>query len=148
MKAKGLISENDARNLYKNLTNFENTNKQLNEIQNKFFQSNNYNSQVKSRSKALTNEIIRFKGRIDYIIEEISGKSKKYFNKILISILRIAFYEILFDNSIPHYASVNTAVELTKIKLNKKAAGLTNAVLRKFIRLKEGEKIGKKNLNR
>ena len=102
----------------------------VNEIQNKFFLNNNYNTQVKSRSKVLTNEIIRFKGRIDYIIEQISGKKNKNFNKNLISILRLAIYEILFDPKIPDYASVNTAVDLTKINLNKKASGLTNAVLR------------------
>ena len=108
--------KNDARELsVKILINFDKTHKQLNEIQNKFFLNNNYNTQVKSRSKVLTNEIIRFKGRIDYIIEQISGKKNKNFNKNLISILRLAIYEILFDPKIPDYASVNTAVDLTKI---------------------------------
>lgn len=133
--------KNDARELsVKILINFDKTHKQLNEIQNKFFLNNNYNTQVKSRSKVLTNEIIRFKGRIDYIIEQISGKKNKNFNKNLISILRLAIYEILFDPKIPDYASVNTAVDLTKINLNKKASGLTNAVLRKLIRIKEEKK--------
>lgn len=133
--------KNDARELsIKILINFENTYKQLNEIQNNFFLNNSYNNRVKSRSKVLTNEIIRFKGRIDYIIEKVSGKKIKNFNKDLISILRIAFYEVLFDPNIPDYASVNTAVDLTKVKLNKKAAGLTNAILRKLIRIKDSKK--------
>ena len=133
--------KNDARELsIKILISFENTHKQLNEIQNKFFLNNSYNNRVKSRSKVLTNEIIRFKGRLDYIIEKVSGKKNKNFNKDLISILRIAFYEVLFDPNIPDYASVNTAVDLTKVKLNKKAAGLTNAVLRKLIRIKDSKK--------
>jgi 16S rRNA (cytosine967-C5)-methyltransferase len=133
--------KNDARELsIKILINFENTKKHLNEIQNKLFLNKNYSTQVKSRSKVLTNEIIRFKGRIDYIMEQISGRRNKNFNKNLISILRLAFYEILFDPNIPDYASVNTAVDLTKIKLNKKAAGLTNAVLRKLVRTKKAKK--------
>ena len=133
--------KNDARKLsIKILINFEDTKRHLNVIQNNFFQDDNYSNLIKSRCKVLTNEIVRFKGRIDYLIEEVSGKNNKYFNKNLISILRIAFYEILFDPNIPDYASVSTAVDLTKFKLNRKASGFTNAVLRKLIRLKEGKK--------
>ena len=97
-------------------------------IQNNFFLSGNYTFSAKSRSKVLTNEIIIYKGWIDYLIEKISGRKNKNFNKDLISILRIAFYEILYDNSIPNYAAVSTAVELTKKKKKKKPEGLHNAV--------------------
>ena len=129
---------NDARNLsLQILKNFDVSKKQLSVIQNNFFLSGNYTFSAKSRAKVLTNEIIRYRGRIDYLIEKISGRKNKNFNKDLISILRIAFYEILYDNSIPNYAAVSTAVELTKKKINKKAAGLCNAVLRNLIRKKE-----------
>lgn len=129
---------NDARNLsLQILKYFDVSKKQLSIIQNDFFLSGNYTYGAKSRAKVLTNEIIRYKGRIDYLIEEISGRKNKNFNKNLISILRIAFYEILYEKSIPDYAAVNTAVELTKKKINRKAAGLCNAVLRNLIRRKE-----------
>lgn len=129
---------NDARKLsLQILKHFDVSKKQLSIIQNNFFLSGNYTFSAKSRAKVLTNEIIRYRGRIDYLIEQISGRKNKNFNKDLISILRIAFYEILYENSIPDYASVNTAVELTKKKINKKAGGLCNAVLRNLIRKKE-----------
>ena len=129
---------NDARNLsLQILKYFDVSKKQLSIIQNNFFLSGDYTYSAKSRAKVLTNEIIRYKGRIDYLIEKISGRKNKNFNKNLISILRIAFYEILFEKSIPDYAAVNTAVELTKKKINRKAAGLCNAVLRNLIRRKE-----------
>ena len=129
---------NDARNLsLQILKYFDVSKKQLSIIQNDLFLSGNYTYSAKSRAKVLTNEIIRYKGRIDYLIEEISGRKNKNFNKNLISILRIAFYEILYEKSIPDYAAVNTAVELTKKKINRKAAGLCNAVLRNLIRRKE-----------
>ena len=138
--------EEDARTLSLVILNqFESSQNQLGKIQNDFFSKKKYLIKTKARAKILTNEIIRLKGRIDYLIEQISGKKNKNFNKNLLSILRIGFYEILYDHNIPDYAAVSSAVDLTKSKLNRKASGLTNAVLRKLIRKKESSQEWEEN---
>ena len=132
--------KNDARFLSLNiLVQFESTKKQLGFIQNENFSKKKYQENTKSRAKVLSSEVVKLKGRLDYLIENISGRKIIYFKKSLLSILRIGFYEILYDENIPDYAAVDTAVSLTKLKLNRKASGLTNAVLRNLIRKKESK---------
>ena len=122
------------------LTQFEKNNKQLGIIRNHLFSQYKPDTLVRSRVMALSNEIIRFRGRLDLLIEKISSRSIKRLNNSLRSILHIGFYEILYDEVIPDYAAVNSCVDLTKNILNRKASGLTNAVLRKLIREKEANK--------
>ena len=52
---------------------------------------------------------------------------------MILTILRIGGYQILFMDKIPHRAAVNEAVEMTKRWGRPKAAGMVNAVLRKFV---------------
>ena len=80
------------------------------------------------------------------MIEHISSRKMERLNISLQSILRIGFYEIIYNESIPDYASVDSAVNLTKDLLNRKASGLTNAVLRNLIRKKESNHNWDKNL--
>ena len=49
--------------------------------------------------------------------------------KVDLSILRIAIYEILYENGIPVGASVNEAVELAKEFGGEKSAGFINGIL-------------------
>lgn len=52
-------------------------------------------------------------------------------------ILRLATFELLFLENIPAYASLNWAVEASKIAFGPALGGLTNAVLRKVAELKD-----------
>jgi len=128
----------DARFLsVKILNRFEKKNEQLSLVRNQVFSSFNPDAQSKSRTLVLTNEIVRLKDRLDLMIEFISGRKMDRLDPSLLSILRIGYYEIIYDGSIPDYASVDSAVNLTKDVLNRKASGLTNAVLRNLVRSKE-----------
>jgi len=132
--------KSDARSItVKILTQFEKKNKQLGLIRNHLFSQYKPDMLTRSRVMVLSNEITRFRGRLDLVIENISGRSIKRLDRSLRSILHIGFYEILYDEAIPDYAAVNSCVELTKNILNRKASGLTNAVLRKLIREKEAD---------
>ena len=102
------------------LTQFEKNNKQLGIIRNHLFSQYKPDTLVRSRVMALSNEIIRFRGRLDLLIEKISSRSIKRLNNSLRSILHIGFYEILYDEVIPDYAAVNSCVDLTKNILNRK----------------------------
>ena len=122
------------------LNRFEKKNEQLSLVRNQVFSSFKPEQASKSRAMVLTNEIVRLKGRLDLMIEFISGRKMERLDQALRSILRIGFYEIIYDESIPDYASVDAAVNLTKDVLNRKASGLTNAVLRNLIRNKDKDK--------
>ena len=57
------------------------------------------------------------------MITYTSGKRIKYLNKKVLTILRIGFYEILFDSKVPDYAAVDTSVKLAHKVTNKKTKG-------------------------
>ena len=92
--------------------------------------------------KGLLNEIVhgvlRWQNRLDWVL---NGFSHGNFAKSEINVkntLRIALYQILFLERIPHAAAVNEGVEFIKRIRGDKPAGLVNAVLRNIIRNMEG----------
>ena len=128
----------DARFLsVKILNRFEKKNEQLVMSRNQVFSSFKPESIDKSRAMVLTNEIIRLRGRLDVMIEYVSGRKINRLDSSLLSILRVGFYEIIYDESIPDYAAVDSLVNLTKTVLSRKASRLTNAVLRNLIRYRD-----------
>ena len=128
----------DARFLsVKILNRFEKKNEQLVMSRNQVFSSFKPESIDKSRAMVLTNEIIRLRGRLDVMIEYVSGRKINRLDSSLLSILRVGFYEIIYDESIPDYAAVDSLVNLTKAVLSRKASKLTNAVLRNLIRYRD-----------
>jgi 16S rRNA (cytosine967-C5)-methyltransferase len=108
------------------------TSSDLKSIQNKQFSKYKISAIERNRIYVLTREILRWKGRIDwYIKKHLNSPFNKLQTKLLV-ILEIGTYELLFDDQVPDYAAINSAVELAKQKLNRKASGLVNAVLRKI----------------
>jgi 16S rRNA (cytosine967-C5)-methyltransferase len=95
---------------------------------------------IRPRVYVLSKEIIRFNSRLILMIEFISGRPQSRIDLSILSILRIAFYEIIMDDTVPDYAAVDSAVTLTNQLLNRRAAGFTNAVLRKLTRRMKEDK--------
>jgi 16S rRNA (cytosine967-C5)-methyltransferase len=92
--------------------------------------------------KGLLNEIVhgvlRWQNRLDWVL---NGFSHGNFAKSEINIkntLRVALYQVLFLDRIPHSAAVNEGVEFIKRIRGEKPAGLVNAVLRNIIRNIDG----------
>ena len=92
--------------------------------------------------KGLLNEIVhgvlRWQNKLDWVL---NGFSHGNFSKSEINVkntLRVALYQILFLERIPHSAAVNEGVEFIKRIRGDKPAGLVNAVLRNIIRNIEG----------
>lgn len=130
--------KHDARFLaVKILDTFEKENSQLSLIRDKVFSRNHSDLSNKYRATVLTNEIVRLQDRFELMIEHVSGRKKKQLDPSLSSIIKIGFFEILYDEFIPDYASVDSSVKLTRRMLNHNASGFTNAVLRKLIRKQE-----------
>ena len=119
------------------LNRFEKKNEQLVMSRNQVFSSFKPESIDKSRAMVLTNEVIRLRDRLDLMIEDVSGRKINRLDPSLLSILRVGFYEIIYDESIPDYAAVDSLVNLTKTLLSRKASRLTNAVLRNLIRYRD-----------
>jgi 16S rRNA (cytosine967-C5)-methyltransferase len=97
-------------------------------------------SELSGQDKALLFEIvhgvIRWMGRLDWIL---NGFYKGQFSKAIPNLkngLRVALYQILFLDKIPDHAAVNEAVEFVKKLQGQKPADLTNAILRNIIRSK------------
>jgi 16S rRNA (cytosine967-C5)-methyltransferase len=92
--------------------------------------------------KGLLNEIVhgvlRWQNRLDWVL---NGFSHGNFAKSEINIkntLRVALYQVLFLDRVPHSAAVNEGVEFIKRIRGEKPAGLVNAVLRNIIRNIDG----------
>ncbi|MDI6804671.1 MAG: 16S rRNA (cytosine(967)-C(5))-methyltransferase RsmB [Bacteroidota bacterium] len=88
--------------------------------------------------KSLLNEIvhgvIRWRSRLDWVINGFYHGNYVKSEINLKNAMRVATYQILFLQKIPHHAAVNEAVEFIKRLNGEKAANLVNAVLRTIIR--------------
>ena len=119
------------------LDKFDKENKNLQELRNYFFLKYRLEPVVKYRVMAITNDIIRLKGRLDMLIISVSKRKIKQINLKILNILRLGFYEILYEDKTPNYASVNSLVNITQKLMSKKAGGFVNAILRNLIREKK-----------
>lgn len=78
----------------------------------------------------LSNGVIENLSKIDEIIEEnLKGWKFNRISKVNISILRLAVYEMLYEESVPVSVSINEAVELAKKFSDQKDASYINGVL-------------------
>lgn len=93
---------------------------------------------MSTQDKALLNElvngVIRWRGRLDWVLTGFYfGDYQKCLN-IVKNAMRIGLYQILFLNKIPLYAAINESVEITKKIQGEKTAGIVNGVLRNIAR--------------
>lgn len=74
-------------------------------------------------------------GSIDMMLSEaVSGWKLNRMGKAELTILRIAAYEILYDEAVPEKVAINEAVELAKKYGNDMSAGFVNGVLAKIVK--------------
>ena len=116
------------------LTTFETDKKTLKEIFNLKLKNKNLSSVTKNRCRVTVNEVMRLKGILDFFILKFSSRPIKNIQLNTLNILRIASYEMLFDDLIPNFAAVHSAVDLGKTIVNKKVGSFINAVLRNLDR--------------
>ena len=75
-----------------------------------------------------------------HIAETSSAWDISRISKVDLAIMRLAVYEILYDDKIPEGTSINEAVELAKAFSSEDAGKFVNGVLGKIVRkLKEGK---------
>ena len=124
--------QKDARyHAFKILLDFERSKRQLKLVRNQYYDISSVSQNNKIRSFILSNEVVRWKQRLDYWISKNLIKSIQHLDIRALIILRLGYYEILLDKRVPSYAAVNSWVELSKHVLNHKFVSLINALLRK-----------------
>ena len=78
--------------------------------------------------------IVAQEGSIDMILSEAaSGWRLNRMGKAELTILRIAVYEIRYDEDVPDKVAINEAVELAKKYGNDASSGFVNGVLAKVV---------------
>lgn len=83
---------------------------------------------------------------IDAKIDEVAaGWKTKRMGKVELTILRLAVYEMLYDDTIPEKVSVNEAVELAKKFGGNESPAFVNGVLAKFIPKEEKKEESKED---
>lgn len=82
--------------------------------------------------------VIRWQGRLDWVLNGFFHGNFVKAETTVKNALRVALYQILFLDRVPHHAAVNEAVEFIKRIRGEKAANLVNAVLRNIIRNIDG----------
>lgn len=75
--------------------------------------------------------------RLEEIDKRIDEKAQKWssdrMGKVDLTIIRLAVYEIVFDETIPTGVAINEAVELAKKFGQEESSGFVNGVLAKFV---------------
>lgn len=81
------------------------------------------------------NKILDKIPEIDKTLEEISsGWKLNRMGKVDLTIMRIAIYEILFDEDIPNKVAINEAVEIAKTFGGDSSGSFVNGVLAKLVK--------------
>jgi len=92
-------------------------------------------SALKEADRRLATELVmgvlRWRGELDFQIEELSERPVERLDPEVATILRMGVYQIQFLERVPKAAAVNEAAEMTKAAHKRSATGLVNAVLRK-----------------
>jgi len=84
--------------------------------------------------QALVFGVLRWRGRLDFIIEHFSSTRFAKIDPRVLNILRLALFQIIYLDRVPESAAVNTAVEMAKTTVAPWVVGFVNAVLRKAAR--------------
>ena len=88
----------------------------------------------KTRCSALCQEIREGLDRIDSALNDrVEGWETSRMGKVDLTILRLAVYEILYDEEIPTGVAINEAVELAKKFGQDSSSSFVNGVLAKFV---------------
>jgi len=116
------------------LSRVERTDSYLDKLLDSELRSAELNDPDKGLLTEIVHGVLRWQNRLDWIL---NGFSHGNFSKTEVNLknaMRIALYQIMYLDRIPHGAAVNESVEFIKRIRGEKPAGLVNAVLRNIIR--------------
>ena len=85
---------------------------------------------ISEKSNKILEKLDEIYGMIN---QEAKGWTTERMGKIELTILRLAIYEIKFDEDVPAGVAINEAVEIAKKFGQEESAGFVNGVLAKFV---------------
>ena len=121
---------------YAILLKFDRDKSRLDDLLDEVYANRYFNKDDRRLLKNLTSGVLRHLLYLDWMAARFyKGNYKKALpgNKI---ILRLAFYELLFIDHIPAYATLNEYVNMAKNKISPGFSRLVNGLLRNFLRQK------------
>lgn len=99
------------------------------------------NERLISKDKNLITEIvngtIKYKRRIDYVINKFANTPINKMKPVIRQVLRMSVYQILYLDKVPDSAVCNEAVSIVKKRKMGRLSGFVNGVLRNIIRNKD-----------
>lgn len=91
--------------------------------------------ELERKDRALTHALVlgvlRWQGRLDWIIDRLADRPARSIDPPVRTILRLGLFQLLHMDRIPVSAAVNTSVDLAKRAKRPWAAGFVNKVLRR-----------------
>ena len=72
----------------------------------------NFLRKDKQRIRVCVNEIIRYLGLIDHLIELGSKRKIRHINPKIINVLRLGIYELVFDDITPDFAAIHSSADI------------------------------------
>ena len=81
--------------------------------------------------------VLQRKLTLDFVLKSFTDKGFNKIHPFVLSVLRVAAYQLLFADKIPVSAAINEAVKIVKNSKQRFAAGFCNAVLRKVANNRE-----------
>jgi len=116
------------------LNRVERTDAYLDKVLDNELKSTELNDLDKGLLTEVVHGVLRWMNKLDWVL---NGFSHGNFSKSEVNMknaMRVALYQIMFLDRVPHAAAVNEGVEFVKRIRGEKPAGLVNAVLRNIIR--------------
>jgi 16S rRNA (cytosine967-C5)-methyltransferase len=83
--------------------------------------------------QALVYGVLRWRGRLDWVIDYFSKTRLNKINPNVLNILRLGLFQIIYLDRIPVSAAVNTSVEMTKAVAAPWVVGYVNGLLRNAV---------------
>jgi 16S rRNA (cytosine967-C5)-methyltransferase len=120
------------------LNRVERTDSYLDKVLDNELKSTDLSDLDKGLLTEIVHGVLRWQNRLDWVLNGFSHGSFAKAEINLKNAMRVALYQILFLDRVPHPAAVNEAVEFVKRIRGEKPAGLVNAVLRNIIRNIDG----------
>jgi 16S rRNA (cytosine967-C5)-methyltransferase len=122
---------------YQILFEFERTHNRIDYLESKYIIPEEYSKPDRRLMKQLYSGVVRNMLYLDWVISLFyHGRMTKMLDKTK-TILRLALYEIIYLKNIPEHATVNEYVTLADKRVQKKQAGLVNAILRSYLRTQD-----------
>ena len=96
-------------------------------------ESDSISEESRAELRARAADVMSKKDELDALINQVAtGWKTNRMGRAELAVIRLALYEMKYDDTVPYKVAINEAVELTKIYGGEDSPGFVNAVLGKL----------------